>query len=986
MNKAKPVYPASTVLLVSACFFLSGLAGLVYEVVWARQLSLFLGITSYAHTVVIVAYMAGLAAGSFYFGRHADRQPHPLKTYAWLEIGVGLYAAVTPWLFTFLQAAYVNFSDVSSIGQMSGYLTRFAIALLALLIPTFLMGGTLPLLVRGLIKELPDLGQITGRLYGINTLGAMLGALLAGFLLMPALGIHATIWVGVVINLAIAVLVLTRLEHLKPHHLELGPATLATGQPPVNAQPSETSVSQLVLLTGFATAGFAALLTQMAWIRALILVVGGSVYAFSITLASFLAGIGLGSLVYTRSLAKGGGLLPSWLPNRMALAALLAVLISLTLLLGLPLIGRLPAWFLAGYSAGLKDSFALFQLFIFLLCFSLMILPTLLMGAMFPLVTVIWTRSFGRVGRGVGLVYAVNTSGTILGALLGGLLILPWLGVHYSILLAAGMYFLVATGFWLSSTTGLSRPYRNSAPVVALLLLVVVALLIPQWNRSVMMSGVFSRPDNMMMVIREQPDKSLQQIIDEYELLYYEEGADATVAVRRKKGNASSQRTLVINGKADASSAGDMPTQILLAQLPVALNPEAENALVIGLGSGITAGSLATREALESLTILEISSEVVEASAFFEPENNHVLKDPRVRLETADARNYLMASDDRYDLIISEPSNPWISGIANLFTDEFLKLAKRRLRDGGVMTQWFHIYAMSDADLKTMLKTFDDNFKHVSVWRIQSGDLALIGSDQPHGVSLAYATGDGAGEFARANIGSARELAGLYVFGGDALSRYARGSKTNSDNYPVVEFNAPRNLYSLTEKENMDNIFAYLKGAKQTVPLTDMVFQSEDVLDAPFMSLRIDSAGQTPRQVNASWLIDRQMVPLGRTMVAGLGSERLLAWTEGQTRFQVRAVWLSTATSQDSLQDLLKQSMASTGRQGGQTRLGDGVDAIWLSNRDEKSSPMQLDIAWDCPVRESGFTRYALHTSLPNPEPQSREKVISGLTGKFSCY
>ena len=215
-NKASssetPPAPAYLPLLILACFFLSGLAGLVYEVVWARQLSLFLGITSYAHTAVITAYMLGLAAGSYYFGRRVDQHLQPFKLYAWLEIGIGVYAAMTPWLFNGLQQVYVSLADVSGIGSMSGYLTRFTIALLALLLPTFLMGGTLPILVRGVLTELPGLGKITGRFYGINTLGAMLGTLLAGYLLLPGLGVKATIFVGVAINLAVAVAVLAMLR------------------------------------------------------------------------------------------------------------------------------------------------------------------------------------------------------------------------------------------------------------------------------------------------------------------------------------------------------------------------------------------------------------------------------------------------------------------------------------------------------------------------------------------------------------------------------------------------------------------------------------------------------------------------------------------------------------------------------------------------------------------------------------------------------
>jgi spermidine synthase len=474
-------------------------------------------------------------------------------------------------------------------------------------------------------------------------------------------------------------------------------------------------------------------------------------------------------------------------------------------------------------------------------------------------------------------------------------------------------------------------------------------------------------------------------------LLYYKEGPDATVAVRRKRNSVSSQRTLIINGKADASSAGDMPTQILLAQLPMALNRQTESVLAIGLGSGITAGSLATNESLKNLTILEISNQVVEASSFFEPENYAVLSDPRVNLVTADARNFLMASPEHYDLIISEPSNPWISGIANLFTDEFLKLAKSRLNVDGVMTQWFHTYSMSGADLKTMLKTFDENFGYVSVWRIQEGDLALIGSDQPHAISLAYATQKGAKEFSRAQINSDRDLAGLYIFGGDVLSRYVRDSKINSDNRPIVEFNAPKNLYSLTKIRNMNSIFDYLQGGQQAVPLVDMVIESDGYLDVPFMTLRIDDKGNDMDQLSTNWLIDRPRVQVNGESMAGLGSERLLAWKEGSSRFQIRAVLLSSATRQQSLQNLLDQLTRSTGRPGGKVKLANDIDAIWLStvgvsNSSGDHGSLQLDIAWDCPLPDSGFTRYALQANLPDPGQEAGPDVLARLAGRFSCY
>ncbi len=986
VNSKVSAYPGSITLLISICFFLSGLAGLIYEVVWARQLSLFLGITSYAHTAVITAYMAGLAAGSLYFGRHADRSRQPLKIYAWLEIGVGVYAAATPWLFTALQHGYVSLSDVSQIGEMSGHLTRFSIALLALLVPTFLMGGTLPLLVRGFVTELPGLGKVTGRFYGINTLGAMLGTLLAGYLLLPEIGVRASIFVGVVINLGIAIIVLIMLHRFRRTHTSIESVPVADQEMQAATDSAMSPHLRFILLGGFGTAGFAALLTQLAWIRALILVVGGSVYAFTITLASFLAGIGLGSLLYTRYLANPKGwLAKSWLQERMVQATLLAVLIGLTLLLGLPLISKLPVWLLAGFAAGLQDNFRLFQLFIFALSFSLMILPTLFMGILFPLVTVIWTRNLGKAGRGVGAAYAINTTGTILGALLGGLFILPWLGVHYSIMLAAGLYLLVAIAFWMHSSVHMGKMSQRAISVAAVLVFMVIAWSIPPWDKALMVSGVFVTPDTY---IKQTKGGSLAQVAGQRELLYYGEGLDGVVAVRLHRNN----KALVINGKTDASSVLDLPTQILLAQLPLALDRKAESALVIGLGSGITAGTLATNELIKDLTILEISEEVVEASALFEAENYGVLNDPKVDLVTADARNFLMASSKYYDLIISEPSNPWVTGISNLFTDEFFKLAKSRLNPGGVMTQWFHTYGMSNADLRTVLKTFDNNFKYVSVWAPLFEDFVIMGSDQPHAISLHHGIGAGAQvrakELKRGNINGDRDLVRAYLFGGEVLSRYVRGARVNSDNNPVIEFNAPRNLYSSTTQQNMTSIFEYLEGRQEPAPVVGMVRQGSDDLDAGFMGLKIAiDDGVIASEIQPQWLVSQLLLENNGAKTYGVvGSERVLTWKEGQARFHIQASWSSTEPVRQDLPGFLNQSNSAIGLETGLINLHDDIDAIWAMRGNKNSSELLLDMNWYCRAKPSGFTLFVAHISQPYVEQDAWSEVPEELANRFHCY
>jgi spermidine synthase len=365
--------------IIYICFLISGAAGLIYEVVWARQLSLFLGITTYANTAVITAYMAGLAAGSLVIGRLADRHRDSLRLYAWLEVGVGLYAATTPWLLTWMHAAYAGAAGSLGVTGTVSHLLRFALALLLLLVPTFLMGGTLPLLVRGLTSSFPDLAGVTGRLYGINTLGATLGTWAAGYLLLPGFGVRSTIFLGVLMNLGVAAAILALRRRIAP-------AEIATGKddkPPSPGKrvrrtaPEVDVLSPAVaraLLIGFTISGFGALVYEIAWIRALTLIIGSSVYAFSTTLTTYLAGIALGSLLYARYLAGGEGRRPAKTAGhrpstgssyRLAQAAVLEVGIGLSAALGLPLIGLLPGLFLRGYQAGLHESFPLFQAFIF---------------------------------------------------------------------------------------------------------------------------------------------------------------------------------------------------------------------------------------------------------------------------------------------------------------------------------------------------------------------------------------------------------------------------------------------------------------------------------------------------------------------------------------------------------------------------------------------------------------------------------------------
>jgi len=956
--------------LIYLCFFLSGAAGLIYEVVWARQLSLFLGITSYAHTAVIAAYMLGLAGGSWWIGKQADRLAQPLRLYAWLEIGIGLYAASTPLLLVFLQEQYARWAGAVGVVGQGAHLTRFVIALGALILPTLMMGGTLPLLVRGVTTTLPLLGPVTGRLYGLNTLGAMAGTAAAGFLLLPQLGVQNTILAGVVINLGIALSILTFVP-VNPAHLAAPGSGQSEGQ---DSAPLLSRRQRFALLIGFAAAGFSALLTQLAWIRSMVLVVGGSVYAFTITLMAFLAGIGVGSLVYSRWLNRQR--MPA---HRFELAALLSFLIGLTTLSSLFVISRLPIWFLHGYEAGWVENFSLYQVFIVSLCFAVMFPPTLLMGALFPLLAVTWTTGLHATGRGIGGAYAVNTLGTIFGSLLGGLVLLPWLGIHYSIMLSAGLYVMAAFGFWLG---GSRRQLLGLT--AALLWFAIAAWQVPSWDRSLMAKGVFYRPESYLEALRGE---GLQEYARRKRLLYYNEGIDGTVAV----SDDGDQRSLFINGKVDASSSGDLETQVTLGQLGALMHPDPHSALVIGLGSGITAGSLASHGSLEGIDLLEISPEVIEASAYFAEENHHVLDDPRLSLFPADARNYVVAAGRQWDLIISEPSNPWISGISNLFTRDFFQLMKQKLAPGGIMTQWFHLYGLSPEDVRTVLRSFADVFPHVSIWHMQYGDLIMIGSRQAHALDMlrfrnAFDDDRVGAELRRAGFATPQDLLRHFLIADDALRAYTEGAALNSDDRPRIEFSAPRSMYSGRTSENLHHMAPFIDQTKYQVPLTGHFVPTESGMDAVFIGLEVAQAPPSGfEQVEASWLVWREMVDTEFGPTFGVADERRMAWQENGANIALQVLTQfvppDASTRLRTLFDLASLPVLASGNLNGSS----DEDAAWVLGAIPGQGSIEISMLWTCPLPGGAVNLFLLNSHHPDPGAEHWLDYAQAFAMRFSC-
>jgi spermidine synthase len=419
-----------------------------------------------------------------------------------------------------------------------------------------------------------------------------------------------------------------------------------------------------------------------------------------------------------------------------------------------------------------------------------------LLGAAFPLAVAASVRSSASVGRDAGHVLGWNTAGAVLGALSAGVLLVPWIGAERTVLAAAAVNVSVAIALWWGARARV-RLALSSGAVAAL---AVVVALAPRWDPDVLLSAptVYAR----QYLSGRDPAGALRKRVRSRAVLFYEEGAGSTVAVVQD----SEGRALLVNGKADASDGQDMQTQVLLGHLPALLHGAPERAFVIGLGSGVTAASLA-QHGLREVLVAELEPAVVSAAAFFRHVNEGVLSDPRVRVVIGDGRRLLAAASGHFDVITSEPSNPWIAGQGDLFTREFYEIARGKLADGGVMVQWIHGYSMSPGDLRTVAATFLAVFPRASLWRGGRGDYLLVGGDAvalPGSAALA----DRVAEHPRVRASLARflldadELPRARVLHDDELRSYAAGAPLNTDEHPRLEFSAPLALHRVTMEEN----------------------------------------------------------------------------------------------------------------------------------------------------------------------------------------
>jgi spermidine synthase len=861
---------------MTALVAVSGASALVYQSLWLRSFGLVFGNTTAAVALVLATFMGGLALGSLLAARRPADQP--LRAYARVELGIGASALLTVPLLRLLPAGYGGLAGSAGLEGVADLAVRALAAALILLPATILMGMAVPLAVAHLAREAGGLRASFGPLYLANTLGGALGVTLAPFAMLPSLGVSGTLVAAAAGNL-LAGAAARRMALNAPARARASPALARDPRPVLEPALPAAAAWMLAFVSGAFTFAI-----EVLWTRSFALVIGSSVYAFHLMLLAVLLGLAAGTLVHERFRERVAR------PAQVLGAALATA--GVASLLGAIAIGRLPDLFF-WLMRGLPVSFGAHQLASFAVCLAVMLPVTLLLGLTFPLLA--WSAAGDAPAQTTtGRLYAWNTAGALAGALGAGFVLVPGLGLQGSFALLAGVLALAGAAV-LAWAMRLPATVRW-ATLAVVALAAAAALGLRTWDPLVMTAGVYKYGLEWRERAGFAPRRDLAA---ERQLVFYEEGREAVVAVAERPG--SGRRFLSVNGKTDAGSgAEDVLTQRFIAHVPLLLHPAPRSVLVVGWGAGATAAS-AARHPVQRLECVEIEPATWRAAPLFDALSGQVRRDPRFRIVFRDGRNHLLRSGERWDAIVSEPSNPWISGVSNLFTRDFYVIARERLAPGGVFGQWFHYYNLDPLDLKVELATFAAVFPHVSLWLVPplgapeagslTADLLLVGSGEPHALDpqrLSAAMAGPIGDDLR-STGVIRDdvaLIAAWAMDRPTLLRWTadpafpRGTPLNTDDFPWIELRAPRRnvlapgevarvareLYlSLGESgAGLDPPLRAAEGGTATPPWSALAERYQQVLlpgraiDAARRAVTHDPADATAAERLASLLLDRR--------------------------------------------------------------------------------------------------------------------------------
>ena len=771
------------------------------------MLTLVFGATAFATSTILASFFAGLALGSFYFGRVIDKGGNPLKIYALLEAGIGIFAFLMPVLFSGLSHVYVSIYQTFDIGYYQISLLRFPLSFSVLLIPATLMGGTLPVIVKFFVKRQERLGWNVGSLYSINTFGAVLGTLSAGFFLILILGLRESAYVAGAVNLLIAVIVwalywrfrISRQEDVAPEKGEKEPEE-------IGAEVYSPNLARLALWA-VGLSGFCALALEVFWTRALVFFLDNSTHAFTTMLTAFLLGIAIGSALIARFIDTKKKLL-AWL-------GLLQILIGVFAILAIPILANLTP--VLENMARLSRDPMLYWKWTgarFVTSLTVMLVPTSLLGMTFPLVTKIYTRNIRRVGAALGNVYSVNTIGGAFGSVIAGFVLIPLVGVQNGIILIAVVNVIIGGTLILSDplvTYGLKRY------TVAGLGLLFIS------------TGTFYFTFGTITLT------SYTEKRESVEVLSYKEGIGATVKVFRDDRG---YKTLSIDGFPVAgTSLVFRDTQKALGHLPLLLsNALSPTVNIIGFGAGGTSWSVLQYNVTE-VDCVELVPGVVDAAKWF-PEINHgVLDEPRFNLIMGDGRNYALVSDKEYDVISIDATSPKMAGNGSLYVLEFYELVRERLSEGGMVVQWVPLHLLSDEEVRMTAKTFMTAFPHTTLWLTPLRQYSILVGTQEEleidyrSMSDKLEMGNIRREMEQLNVTDPIDVLSWFAMGEEALAEYVGDARINTDDHPYLEF-TPAMAYFASVRFQIQNTLDIREFRESVFPLLVNVGETDEEIAA----------------------------------------------------------------------------------------------------------------------------------------------------------
>lgn len=791
-------------LIIFLAFFSSGFLGLAYELIWIRELTLVFGATAYAMSAVLSAFMGGLALGSAVIGRISDRIEKKILMYAILEIGIGLFALLFPLLLGLTEDLYLFVYTKSQGAPALNTAVRFILSVILLLLPTALMGGTLPLLAKAMTRHKESVGRMIGFLYGLNTFGGVAGVFFTGFIGLRAVGVSKLLLYAGCANILVGIIVL-----LSVREKSLALRREAEGQARKHKETDRQRTGRrserrirAAVLWAMGLSGFASLAYEVVWTRVLSMTLRSNIYAFTIILASFLLGIAVGSWVISIFMKR--------ISKPISLLVVIEIAIAVFGVLSTFLIeGMNEVVDVIADSIGLTTWWKL-QAGRLLVASVLFLIPSVLLGLAFPIASQIIVLRFKTLGERLGFLYSANTVGAVLGSFSSGFLIIPYLGVGKAAVFIATLNVFAAAILIMGT-----EQRRGSKPIKLALPLVLASL-----------------ASNFLIEAKPFIGKLRNVGGPDLEIMYYSSGIGATVTVIRS--GYTGYRQLYTNGIIACSDSYDaLQTVKMLGHLPLLIHPDPQDILIIGFGIGVTSASVASHP-VSSIDCIEIAPDVPKAASIFSDLNESVLYDDRFNLFIDDGRSFILTTQKKYDVISCDPIHPAF-GSSALYTLDYYKLCREKLAEGGIVCQYLPFHELSSSDYRVLLKTFNEVFPHTYVW-LATYQTVLMGSLEPllidaERLKSRLETAEVKRSIAGSGLDTPEAILSRLLLAEEEVSELTRGSQINSDDIPVLEFSEKRSFRVRTHRENLPMVLSARADLERIISLIDQTTMDKVNID-----------------------------------------------------------------------------------------------------------------------------------------------------------